>query len=107
MHHPRSVPPHVCLHIKKPNEYQSCVGPCNNAHWSYSEWNACSVSCGGGIQWRSAKCVDSNNRPVRDENCTGQEKHVKRICGQEVCPKWDLGEWSPVRFTLHSYCDII
>lgn len=95
-HPPRPVPAHACLHIEKPSEHQSCVGPCDDAHWSYSEWNACSVSCGGGVQLRSAICVDSNERQVRDENCARQEKHLKRICGQEACPKWDLGEWSPV-----------
>lgn len=95
-HSPRPVPAHACLHIEKPSEHQPCVGPCDDAHWSYSEWNACSVSCGGGVQLRSAICVDSNERQVRDENCAKQEKHLKRICSQEACPKWDLGEWSPV-----------
>ncbi|XP_029666691.1 A disintegrin and metalloproteinase with thrombospondin motifs 9 isoform X3 [Formica exsecta] len=98
-HPPRPVPAHACLHIEKPSEHQSCVGPCDDAHWSYSEWNACSVSCGGGVQLRSAICVDSNERQVRNENCARQEKHLKRICGQEACPKWDLGEWSPCSVT--------
>ncbi|XP_067203568.1 A disintegrin and metalloproteinase with thrombospondin motifs 9 isoform X2 [Linepithema humile] len=94
LHPPRSIPAHACLHIEKPNEHQACEGPCDYAHWSYSEWNTCSVSCGGGVQLRSAICVDSNERPVRDENCARQEKHLKKICSQEACPKWDLGEWS-------------
>lgn len=96
-HPPRPIPAHACLHIEKPSEHQPCVGPCNDAHWNYSEWNACSVSCGSGVQLRSAICVDSNERQVRDENCARQEKHLKRICNQEACPKWDLGEWSSVR----------
>jgi hypothetical protein len=37
---------------------------------------------------------------VRDENCSGQEKHLKKICNQEACPKWDLGEWTSVRYSL-------
>ncbi|XP_024868188.1 A disintegrin and metalloproteinase with thrombospondin motifs 9 isoform X1 [Temnothorax curvispinosus] len=98
-HPPRPIPAHACLHIEKPSEHQSCVGPCDDAHWSYSEWNACSVSCGGGVQLRSAICVDSNERQVRDENCVRQEKHLKRTCNQEACPKWDLGEWSSCSVT--------
>ncbi|XP_011881326.1 PREDICTED: A disintegrin and metalloproteinase with thrombospondin motifs 9 isoform X3 [Vollenhovia emeryi] len=98
-HPPRSIPAHACLHIEKPSKHQPCVGPCDDAHWSYSEWNACSVSCGGGVQLRSAICVDSNERQVRDENCARQEKHLKRTCNQEACPKWDLGEWNPCSVT--------
>ncbi|XP_011638935.1 A disintegrin and metalloproteinase with thrombospondin motifs 20 isoform X3 [Pogonomyrmex barbatus] len=98
-HPPRPIPAHACLHIEKPSEHQSCVGPCDDAHWSYSEWNACSVSCGGGVQLRSAICIDSNERQVREENCARQEKHLKRICNQEACPKWDLGEWGPCSVT--------
>ncbi|XP_020280121.1 A disintegrin and metalloproteinase with thrombospondin motifs 9 isoform X3 [Pseudomyrmex gracilis] len=99
LHPPRPISPHACLHIEKPSEHQPCVGPCDDAHWSYSEWNACSVSCGGGMQSRNAMCVDSNEKPVPDENCSGQEKHLKRVCGQDACPKWDLGEWSPCSVT--------
>jgi len=100
LHAPRPISEHACLHIEKPSEYQSCVGSCDDVHWSYSEWNPCSVSCGGGVQSRNAICVDSDERHVRDENCSGQEKHLKKICNQEACPKWDLGEWTPVRYSL-------
>ncbi|XP_018310553.1 A disintegrin and metalloproteinase with thrombospondin motifs gon-1 isoform X1 [Mycetomoellerius zeteki] len=98
-HSPRPIPAHACLHIEKPSEHQPCVGPCDDAHWSYNEWNVCSVSCGGGVQLRSAICVDSNERQVRNENCAKQEKHLKRTCNQEACPKWDLGEWSQCSVT--------
>lgn len=98
LHPPRSIPAHVCLYIKKPNEHQTCEGPCDDAHWSYSEWNICSVSCGDGVQLRSAICVDSNEQRVADENCSQHEKHLKKICNQEACPKWDLREWNPVRY---------
>ncbi|XP_011349537.1 A disintegrin and metalloproteinase with thrombospondin motifs 9 isoform X3 [Ooceraea biroi] len=98
-HAPRSISEHACLHVEKPSEIQSCVGPCNDVHWSYSEWTACSVSCGSGVQTRSAICVDSNERQVRDENCAGQEKHFNNICVKKACPKWDLGDWTPCSTT--------
>ncbi|KAK2580485.1 hypothetical protein KPH14_006224 [Odynerus spinipes] len=94
VHSPRPLPVHVCSHLERPSEHEACVGPCNDVHWKYGEWGACSVTCGGGIQYRSATCVDSNDRQLPDETCTGQEKHLKKMCGQEACPKWALGEWS-------------
>ncbi|KAG7202290.1 hypothetical protein KM043_018623 [Ampulex compressa] len=120
---PRQIPSHACSHLERPSEQEACVGPCKDTHWTYAEWGPCSVSCGGGIQFRTATCVDSDSRPMHDESCAGQEKHLKKICGQEVCPKWDLGEWSPCsvscgvgqrhrdywchvenRVVAHSYC---
>lgn len=63
------------------------------------------------MQLRSAICVDPNERQVRDENCARQEKHLKRSCNQEACPKWDLGEWGSVRYALYRTrymkCDIL
>ncbi|XP_015176924.1 PREDICTED: A disintegrin and metalloproteinase with thrombospondin motifs 9 isoform X2 [Polistes dominula] len=89
-----SLPDHLCSHLKRPNELEPCEGPCNDVHWKYSEWGACSVTCGGGIQYRMATCVDSNDRQVLNETCAGQKKRLKNICGQGACPKLIFGEWS-------------
>ncbi|XP_015608491.1 A disintegrin and metalloproteinase with thrombospondin motifs 20 isoform X2 [Cephus cinctus] len=91
----RPIPIYACSHIQRPAERQPCVGPCDDAHWSYDEWGFCSVSCGGGVQTRSAKCVDAKEAQVPDEKCVSEKKILKRICGQDVCPKWGVGEWSP------------
>ncbi|XP_012144163.2 A disintegrin and metalloproteinase with thrombospondin motifs 9 isoform X1 [Megachile rotundata] len=98
-HMPRPIPARACAHLPRPSEEESCMGPCENVHWSYGEWSSCSVTCGAGVQYRTAVCVDSNWRPFPDENCARQEKHVKRICEQSVCPKWDLGKWNPCSVT--------
>nr|XP_050844302.1 A disintegrin and metalloproteinase with thrombospondin motifs 9 isoform X2 [Vespula vulgaris] len=90
----RSLPVHLCSHLERPNELEPCEGPCNDVHWKYSEWGTCSVTCGGGIQYRMATCVDSNDRQVSEDTCAGQKTRLKNICGQEACPKWAFGEWS-------------
>ncbi|XP_017755723.1 PREDICTED: A disintegrin and metalloproteinase with thrombospondin motifs 9 [Eufriesea mexicana] len=93
-HPPRAIPAQSCAHLQRPNDTEPCMGPCEDAHWSYGKWSACNVTCGGGVQYRTAICVDSNRRPVSEENCMGQKKDLERPCGQDACPKWTLKNWS-------------
>ncbi|XP_015110053.1 A disintegrin and metalloproteinase with thrombospondin motifs gon-1 isoform X1 [Diachasma alloeum] len=92
---PRPFPPHACSHLNRPKELVPCTGPCDDAHWSYSDWGSCSVSCGGGMQMRTAKCVDSLGRIVPDDKCSSSKKILERFCGHEACPQWAFGDWSP------------
>ncbi|XP_076238234.1 A disintegrin and metalloproteinase with thrombospondin motifs 9 [Calliopsis andreniformis] len=96
---PRPISELACAHIPRPKEEEPCRGPCENVYWSYGEWGSCSVTCGGGVQHRTAICVNSSGRQVPEDNCIRQEKHLKKICGQEACPKWDFGKWSPCSVT--------
>ncbi|XP_015439525.1 PREDICTED: A disintegrin and metalloproteinase with thrombospondin motifs 9 [Dufourea novaeangliae] len=85
----------ACAHLKRPNQEEPCTGPCDSFHWNYTEWGSCSVTCGNGVQHRTAICVNSNERHVPANNCDRQEKHLTRPCAQTVCPKWDFGNWDP------------
>ncbi|XP_033214669.1 A disintegrin and metalloproteinase with thrombospondin motifs 9 isoform X2 [Belonocnema kinseyi] len=96
---PGTVSDYVCSHLERPKEQEPCTGSCHDVRWNYGEWAACSVTCGGGMQRRSASCIDSKGRPVSDEKCASQEKIVTQICGQETCPKWDFGDWTPCSVT--------
>ncbi|XP_053973328.1 A disintegrin and metalloproteinase with thrombospondin motifs 9-like isoform X2 [Hylaeus volcanicus] len=96
---PRPVHAQACAHLQRPNEKEACSGPCENVHWNYGEWGSCSVTCGGGVQYRTAVCEHSNGRPVSEDNCARQEKYLKRICGQDACPKWDFEKWTPCSVT--------
>ncbi|XP_043795099.1 A disintegrin and metalloproteinase with thrombospondin motifs 9-like isoform X3 [Apis laboriosa] len=93
-HPPRAIPPHSCAHLERPNEIESCMGPCEDAHWSYGKWSACNATCGGGIQYRTAICIDSNQRTVSEENCMGQRKILENACANDPCPKWTFKNWS-------------
>ncbi|KOC64643.1 A disintegrin and metalloproteinase with thrombospondin motifs 9 [Habropoda laboriosa] len=96
---PRPTGTPTCAHLVQPSDEEPCMGPCKNVHWSYGKWSACNVTCGGGVQHRTAKCVDWNGREVPEGNCAGQEKHLTVVCGQQSCPKWELDKWSSCSVT--------
>ena len=61
----------------------------------------CSVTCGGGVQTRKAHCVDLNGRVIHDSNCPPEEKILRQSCHMESCPRWEVGEWTPVNQSLY------
>jgi hypothetical protein len=62
----------------------------------------CSKTCGGGTQTRSAHCVDERGWPKDESDCKQSDPPVvERPCGTQDCPKWVLGELSPVCFELY------
>ncbi|XP_058791063.1 A disintegrin and metalloproteinase with thrombospondin motifs 9 [Phymastichus coffea] len=97
----RNVPPYVCYHLDRPHEVRPCKGPCDYAHWLYSEWSTCSVTCGdNGVQSRTALCVDRDNKTVQEGNCSKEARVIRQLCGvHQACPKWTFGEWSPCSVT--------
>ncbi|XP_076378705.1 A disintegrin and metalloproteinase with thrombospondin motifs 9 isoform X1 [Megalopta genalis] len=92
---PRSVPMQACAHLSRPDEDKNCTGPCDNVEWLYGEWSNCDVTCGVGVQHRTATCVDSNGRPVPENNCPRHEKPLKKTCELSACPTWEFEQWSP------------
>lgn len=58
----------------------------------WSEWTACSVTCGGGRRRKERECVrpDTGAR-VSDADCPG-EPLVEEKCAEDRCPS--LGPWS-------------
>ncbi|XP_066144477.1 A disintegrin and metalloproteinase with thrombospondin motifs 9 isoform X2 [Euwallacea fornicatus] len=83
-----------CNVLPKPPSMEICYTPCNTTRWSYSTWSECSQTCGGGIQRRSAKCVDENNIPIDDSHCSNTEKIVEQMCNPEKCPDWIVADTS-------------
>uniref|UniRef100_A0A452HEC0 Peptidase M12B domain-containing protein n=1 Tax=Gopherus agassizii TaxID=38772 RepID=A0A452HEC0_9SAUR len=61
--------------------------------WAASGWEACSVSCGNGLQKRSVHCHDSYGQLA--SVCDAAQRPVDvRICG-DPCPMWEVSPWSP------------
>lgn len=63
----------------------------------------CSKTCGGGIQRRTAKCIDDRNTPIDDSYCNNSEMITEQICNTENCPVWTLADTSSVRKKKHYY----
>lgn len=61
-----------------------------NGNWGpWSPWDACTVTCGGGLQKRSRLC----NNPAPQyggKNCVGEAKGTQ-VCNKQDCP---IGEYS-------------
>ncbi|NWH74649.1 ATS15 metalloproteinase, partial [Piaya cayana] len=61
--------------------------------WAAGGWEACSVTCGDGLQKRSVACRDSYGQPAAECDAAQRPADV-RLCG-EPCPLWEAGPWSP------------
>ncbi|XP_049534828.1 papilin isoform X3 [Anopheles darlingi] len=65
--------------------------------WMYTEFQPCSVSCGGGVQTRNVTCNSKFSlREVDEGLCNANEKPATtQKCGQQACPpRWFEGPWS-------------
>ncbi len=56
----------------------------------------CSRSCGGGFQKRAAQCVDDYGHVLADSICAAEDRLTHQPCNVEQCPKWEVGDWTPV-----------
>ncbi|XP_054715693.1 papilin-like [Uloborus diversus] len=94
------VADYLCDVITKPPPNQTCnENPCP-AHWQVSNWDECSVSCGGGVQYRQVHCQrDQGGSPIMvpDSECienNGERPVYARACNDVPCPTWKPREWS-------------
>lgn len=84
-----------CSHVmSKPDEMIACEGQCLQSHWLYSNWSACSKTCGTGIQNRMAICIDEQNKQLADSECSVQNRITSRLCNEYKCASWAYGEWT-------------
>ncbi|XP_050511629.1 A disintegrin and metalloproteinase with thrombospondin motifs 9 isoform X2 [Diabrotica virgifera virgifera] len=84
-----------CTKLGSPPAMENCNTICNSTRWHYSQWSECSKTCGGGLQKRTAKCVDDRYTPIDDSYCNNSEKIIEQICNTENCPVWTLADQSP------------
>uniref|UniRef100_A0A3B4FTF5 Papilin, proteoglycan like sulfated glycoprotein n=1 Tax=Pundamilia nyererei TaxID=303518 RepID=A0A3B4FTF5_9CICH len=67
--------------------------------WQTGEWNACSVTCGGGSQVRSVQCVSndvSGPRVVEDAVCAtyADAPPSLQTCNMQKCAEYHVTGWS-------------
>ncbi|KAJ8921175.1 hypothetical protein NQ315_013647 [Exocentrus adspersus] len=84
-----------CSVLAEPPRLESCISVCNSTRWDYSPWSECTKTCGGGIQRRTAKCVDDQYTPIDDSYCSNSQMITEQICNVERCPSWILADTSP------------
>ena len=82
--------------VKRPASIAGCMGQCEGVRWMYGRWSDCSLTCGGGIQYRTAVCVDSEAKTLDDGKCFAIASETTQKCGKEDCPKWRTGDWTEV-----------
>uniref|UniRef100_T1DG09 Putative disintegrin and metalloproteinase with thrombospondin motifs n=1 Tax=Cupiennius salei TaxID=6928 RepID=T1DG09_CUPSA len=93
------VPEEHCEHLgPKPSLQEKCWGTCNST-WIYTEWSECSVTCGNGVQHRSAECRNNKNRKEPDSHCNPSTKKLSQACEKRACPNWGVDEWTECSVT--------
>ncbi|KAK2151593.1 hypothetical protein LSH36_358g02030 [Paralvinella palmiformis] len=70
-----------------------------SVRWNITPWTECSVSCGGGIMTRTARCVrritQNWTEVVEMELCPGTEPGTRKICSEQNCPPhWAMDGWT-------------
>ncbi|KAG9345511.1 hypothetical protein JZ751_008655 [Albula glossodonta] len=77
----------------------ACQGQHCPPRWLASPWSSCSVSCGGGVQWRRVYCQQGT---VEEESCTGAGKKPPdtQLCNTLPCVEWAMSAWG----LCHGHC---
>ncbi|XP_070557592.1 A disintegrin and metalloproteinase with thrombospondin motifs 9-like [Ptychodera flava] len=74
------------------------VAPCNRQAcpvWTYTEWSACSVTCGTGQRLRHVLCRYGDEY-VRTSDCdSSQMPSSTQRCDAIECPIWYPSQWTP------------
>nr|CAB3266608.1 SCO-spondin-like [Phallusia mammillata] len=82
----------ISEHTQIPINKNKRCGTQPTAVWdSWSNWSDCSITCGGGAQSQSRRCL---NGEVGTGQCIGNTTR-SRACASEDCPVWgDFGSWT-------------
>ena len=89
----------VAQGLPAPSDSEACNSQaCDVYGWSYGSWTSCNASCGGGLQTRTALCMDvTTNQQADAQHCTALQQPVtSQQCNTQLCPslQWLYGGWS-------------
>jgi hypothetical protein len=94
---------HCSLSQAPPSQTVLCqVKACVNdqAEWRKYKWSSCSVSCGGGVQYRKVRCVNFKLwQLLAEEECAAIPKPAtEQKCSERPCTDyhWVEGNWDAV-----------
>uniref|UniRef100_A0AAX7SR96 BPTI/Kunitz inhibitor domain-containing protein n=1 Tax=Astatotilapia calliptera TaxID=8154 RepID=A0AAX7SR96_ASTCA len=104
-----AYPDYLCASLPRPQSNRTCnPQPCPQIRsWQTGEWNACSVTCGGGSQVRSVQCVSndvSGPRVVEDAICAAYADAPPPLqtCNMQKCAEYHVTGWSACSVTCGS-----
>ncbi|XP_076465390.1 protein madd-4-like [Babylonia areolata] len=100
----RQVNDKRCLRSALPSgRKQKCFRRRCPPAWKIFPWQACSVTCGGGVRARAVRCMDtlSDGRQqwLHDSFCPQPRPSLSQPCSRQMCPTWYAGQWSPCSVT--------
>lgn len=96
------VSPYLCSPETKPeNRIRTCNDiPCP-PRWNYSDYSACTKSCGIGIKTREINCIHEvtrggeNTMIVPNSMCPQPPPSDRQYCNVLDCPaRWEVAEWT-------------
>uniref|UniRef100_A0AAQ5XM50 Papilin a, proteoglycan-like sulfated glycoprotein n=1 Tax=Amphiprion ocellaris TaxID=80972 RepID=A0AAQ5XM50_AMPOC len=101
-----AYPDYLCASLPRPQTNRTCnPHPCPQVRsWKTGEWNACSVTCGGGSQVRSVQCIShdaSGPRVVEDAVCAAyaEAPPTLQTCNMHKCAEYQVTAWSACSVT--------
>jgi len=83
-HDPRGrAVPEVRCSDAKPSPVRDCTE--TSCAWDISDWDACTVNCGGGMQARTVECLTSSGMIAPDAYCGGTRPVDAQACNTQAC----------------------
>ncbi|XP_041841021.1 ADAMTS-like protein 1 isoform X3 [Melanotaenia boesemani] len=77
---------------------QLCQGQACPLRWRVDAWSPCSVTCGGGSQSRTVRCMkgaEGSSQEVQSRYClvAGRRPSNTRLCNILPCARWATTSW--------------
>ncbi|XP_038158649.1 papilin [Cyprinodon tularosa] len=96
-----AYPDYLCASLPRPQSNRTCNPQAcpQTQSWRTGEWNACSVTCGGGSQLRTVQCIlhdAAGPQVVEDAICAAYADAPPslRTCNMHKCAEYRVTGWS-------------
>lgn len=77
-------PPHLASRSLLRSSHANHLSPVSGSWSCWSDYGACSVTCGSGVRKRTRDCSDPQNRELPGYGCVGKSAHIV-ACEEGPC----------------------